>query len=406
MMIPAFIRNKFVGVQQPLGRWILRHILEFIVLSPLILVTIFWFKLRKREVILVGVASSVISSFLAPLEPEMRRRLKTKYRLSRTTVLNLSDDANLQIRKMYDQIVKIYGDERKIRRRLIWWACKLGVKNSSPNQNLSDESWRADSPSFDFSDSENSFGDTFLESLGISEGNSFVCFATRSESYYRKLIESGVVVKPRSVRNPHEAIYLDVAIKLLKKSLIPIRMGKDLDAEISSINYPGVIDYAMLARTDFLDTFLLKNCKFLFVGNTGIVWFRWLFNLPSLHCDVYDIRYTQFKNDVFIFQKVMLTSENRLATVSEMLKMRSEYSDERHQARLGVELVKNTADEIFAACEEMNARIDGTWETTVEDEKLQQRYLDLVIKYSDQPTWRGGGRVGTQFLRDNQDLLK
>ena len=111
-------------------------------------------------------------------------------------------------------------------------------------------------------------------------------------------------------------------------------------------------------------------------------------------------------NDISIFQKVWLTSENRLATVSEMLKMKSEYSDERHQARLGVELVKNTADEIYAACQEMNSRIDGTWETTAEDEELQKRYLDLVIKYSDQPTWRGGGRVGTQFLRDNQDLLK
>ena len=111
-------------------------------------------------------------------------------------------------------------------------------------------------------------------------------------------------------------------------------------------------------------------------------------------------------NDISIFQKVWLTSENRLATVSEMLKMKSEYSDERHQARLGVELVKNTADEIYAACQEMNSRIDGNWETTPEDEELQQRYLDLVIKYSDQPTWLGGGRVGTQFLRDNQDLLK
>ena len=111
-------------------------------------------------------------------------------------------------------------------------------------------------------------------------------------------------------------------------------------------------------------------------------------------------------NDISIFQKVWLTSENRLATVSEMLKMKSEYSDERHQARLGVGLVKNTADEIYAACQEMNSRIDGTWKSTPEDEELQQRYLDLVMKYSDQPTWLGGGRVGTQFLRDNQDLLK
>lgn len=405
-MIPAFIRKKFSGVQQPLGRFILRHILELIVLAPLILPTFLWFKFRKREVILVGVSSSVISSFLAPLEPEMRRRLKTKPELSRTTVLNLSADANSQIRKMYDQIVTIYGDEQKIRRKIVWWVSKLGVQCLSPNQNLSDISWRIDNPSIDFFPIENVFGHAFLESHGIKRGESFVCFATRSESYYRKLIESGVVVKPRSVRNPNEGIYLDVAKNLSKLGLTPIRMGKDLDTKISAENFPEILDYATSLRTDFLDCFLLKNCKFLFVGNTGIVWFRWLFNLPNLHCDVYDIRYTQFKNDIFVFQKVLFTKENRIATVSEMLKMRSEYSDERHQERLGVELVKNTADEIFAACEEMNARIDGTWETTPEDELLQQRYLDLVIKYSDQPTWQGGGRVGTQFLRDNQDLLR
>jgi putative glycosyltransferase (TIGR04372 family) len=208
------------------------------------------------------------------------------------------------------------------------------------------------------------------------------------------------------VRNPDEKIYLRVANKLADENLAIIRMGKDLDTKVSKSEYPKIIDYAATSRTDFLDGFLMKNCKFAFIGNTGIVWFRWLHNLPNVHCDVYDIRYTQMFKDISIFQKVWLINEKRLATVSEMLKMKSEYSDERHQARLGVELVKNTADEIYVACKEMNSQIDGTWKSTSEDEELQQRYLDLVIKYSDQPTWRGGGRVGTQFLRDNQDLLR
>jgi putative glycosyltransferase (TIGR04372 family) len=208
------------------------------------------------------------------------------------------------------------------------------------------------------------------------------------------------------VRNPDEKIYLRVANRLAEENLAIIRMGKDLDTKIAVTDYPNVLDYAASSRTDFLDCFLMKNCKFAFIGNTGIVWFRWLFNLPNVHCDVYDIRYTQMTNDISIFQKVWLIREKRLATISEMLKMKSEYSDERHQARLGVELVKNTADEIYSACQEMNTRIDGNWDTTPEDEVLQKRYLDLVIKYSDQPTWRGGGRVGAQFLRDNQNLLR
>ena len=403
-MFAKLLRKKFAGVQQPLGRWIIRHVLEFIVLSPAILVTWLYLKLLKFEVIIVGVASSAISSFLAPLEPELRERSMTSFRLRRTIVLNLSKDANAQIRRMYDEIVKIYGDEKSLLRRIFWWSSKFGVSATTPAQNLSHRAWQDQSSSVGFSIAENELGEQYLNSIKVSE--KFVCYATRTESYYTKLIEQGVVVKPRSVRNPDERVYLKVASKLADDNLSVIRMGKDLDTKISESEFPGIIDYATTSRTDFLDCFLMKNCKFAFVGNTGIVWFRWLFNLPNLHCDVYDIRYTQMTSDIFIFQKVWMKSENRVATISEMLKMRSEYSDERHQGRLGVELIKNTADEILSACNEMNSRIDGTWITTPQDEELQQRYLSLVVKYSDQPTWRGGGRVGTQFLRDNQDLLK
>jgi len=183
-------------------------------------------------------------------------------------------------------------------------------------------------------------------------------------------------------------------------------MGKDIEIALDAVKYPDVVDYANKYRTDFLDVFLISRCKFLLVGNTGLFWMSAIFGKATVHCDLYDIRHQVLTRDLMIFKKVWLINENRLATVSEMLKMKSEYSDERHQARLGVELVRNTADEIYAACQEMNAQIDGIWKSTPEDEKLQQRYLDLVIKYSDQPTWRGGGRVGTQFLRDNQDLLR
>ena len=404
-MFAKLLRKKFAGVQQPLGRWIIRHVLEFIVLSPAILVTWLYLKFRKFEVIIVGVASSAISSFLAPLEPELRKRIISTIGLSRTVVLNMSPDANSQIRKMYDEIVKIYGDEKRLIRRLIWWASRFKIKVITPSQVQSHEFWRIGSPSVSLSPAENELGMQYLETVGVSD-NKFICYATRTESYYTKLIEQGVAVKPRSVRNPDEKVYLKVASKLSENNLSVIRMGKDLDIKISESEFPKIIDYAMTSRTDFLDCFLMKNCKFAFVGNTGIVWFRWLFNLPNLHCDVYDIRYTQMTSDLFVFQKVWLKNKNRVATISEMLKMRSEYSDERHQSRLGVELIKNTADEILAACNEMNSRIDGTWITTPQDEALQQRYLDLVVKYSDQPTWRGGGRVGTQFLRDNQDLLR
>ena len=117
--------RKFAGVQQPLGHWFIRHVLEFVVLSPAILVTWLYLKLLKYEVIIVGVASSAISVFLAPLEPELRKRLDTQVGLKKTIVLNLADDANSHLRNRYDEIVVIFGIERRLRRKLIWGLLSL-----------------------------------------------------------------------------------------------------------------------------------------------------------------------------------------------------------------------------------------------------------------------------------------
>ncbi len=404
-MFAKFLRNKFAGVQQPLGRWIVRHVLEFIVLSPAILVTWLYLKFRRREVLILG-ESPVISRFIAPLEPELRRRSLVPKLLNKTIVLYLCTDANSQIRRMYDRIINIYGDESRIRRRIIWWSSRFGFDNRFLKEDKSDAIWTTDMQLHEFTDSEIRDGTKFLSDLNIFKDQQYICYAVRTESYYLRLAEQGVAVKPRSVRNPNEELYLEALTQFNGTELPIFRMGKDIENALDVKRFPAVIDYANTKRSDFLDVFLLSRCKFLLVGNTGLFWITSIFGKPTVHCDVYDIRHIQLSNDVWIFQKVLFKNENRVATLSEMLKMRSEYSDERHQDRLGVELIKNTADEILAACNEMNSRIDGTWITTPQDEELQQRYLDLVVKYSDQPTWRGGGRVGTQFLRDNQDLLK
>lgn len=404
VVIMKLLRKKFAGVQQPLGRWILRHVFELIILSPAILITWLWLKLRRKEVLIVGHFSNTISNFIAPLEPELRRRAQIDGSMDRAIVLNLSVDANIQIRKMYDRIVKIYGSEAKIRRRLIWWSSQKFVCRSNLWEDQSNKFWVTGSPSVSFTDAEEVLGQKYLDDQGLVKYG-YVCYTVRTESYYMARVAEGVIVKPQTNRNPSELIYLEVANLLISDGIPVLRMGKDLDKRIDKFKYPKVIDYAGDSRSDFLDVYLMKYCKFAFVGNTGIVWFRWLWNLPNVHGETYEIRRNQIAGDLFLLQKVWLEREKRFATYTEMLGM-SGYSEDKHQERLGVKMIKNTVEEIKDACDEMNARIDGTWVTNAEDEALQRRYQDLLIKYSDKPTWRGGGRVGTQFLRDNQDLLR
>jgi len=398
------VRKKFAGVQQPLGRWILRHVAEFTVLSPAILVTWIWLKISKKRVFMTGISSSSISAFLQPLEPELRKRANLREGLSNLIVLNLAKDANSQIRKMYDRVVRIYGEESRLQRRLIWWASNLG-RLQIPKVDILDAQdnplWHTGKPVVAFTEDELAEGEKFLQSVGVLTDQKIVCYATRTSSYYSSLQKSGVKLKPQSVRNPDESVYFDVAKTLSNRGYFVIRMGKDLATKVPQEFTNHIFDYASSTRSEFLDAYLLSRCNYLLNGGTGIFLFRAILNLPSVQTDLYRILKNKFYGDVALFQKVWLVNENRLATVGEMVAMGDSFSDERHQERLGVRLVKNTAEEILAACDEMEARLDGTWVTTDEDEMLQRKYWSLICD-----SGHNGGRIGAQFLRKNQDLLR
>jgi putative glycosyltransferase (TIGR04372 family) len=403
-VIPKFVRKKFAGVQQPLGRWIFRHVVEFIVLSPAILVTWLWLKIRDKHVLLVGRGSSSITAFVMPLEVALRRRISAGVDTNALLVLNLSADANTQIRKMYDRVTSIYGSEAKLRRRMIWWASSVGGLQLPRRDILeaqNDPLWHTGTPVVWLNRSEVDYGERFLQSIGVKNGQKIACFTVRSASYYSELQKTSGKLKAQNIRDPDEKVYYEVAKTLSSRGYFVIRMGKDLKIGVPDDLKRYVFDYATSGRSDLLDTYLLQRCQLLVNGGTGIHTFRSIMNLGSLQTDLYRVLKNLLAGDVGLFQKVWLVRENRLATVGEMVAMGDSFSDERHQERLGVRLVKNTAEEILAACDEMEARLNGTWVTTEEDEILQKKYWDLICD-----SGHHGGRIGAQFLRDNQDLLR
>ena len=238
------MRKKFAGVQQPLGRWILRHVAEFIVLSPAILVTWLWLKLRHKQVFDTGIGSNSISAFVQPLEPEIRRRAQTTDGLEKLIVLNLASDANSQVRKMYDRVVSVYGVEAKLRRRIIWWASSIGglqLPKVDILEAQNDPLWHTGSPVVGFTQSEIDFGEKFLQSIGVKSGQKIVCYTTRTASYYAGLQKSGVKLKPQTVRNPDESVYFNVTKALSDRGYYVIRMGKNLATKV-----PGELENQIL----------------------------------------------------------------------------------------------------------------------------------------------------------------
>lgn len=69
----------------------------------------------------------------------------------------------------------------------------------------------------------------------------------------------------------------------------------------------------------------------------------------------------------------------------------------------GIELVENSPEEILGMVREMNARLDGAWVSTAEDEELHQLFWSIFPKGH-----RSHGcpaRIPVEFLHRNLGLL-
>ena len=70
--------------------------------------------------------------------------------------------------------------------------------------------------------------------------------------------------------------------------------------------------------------------------------------------------------------------------------------------KLQLELIENTPEEICSVTIEMHERVNDTWATTEEDEKLQKRFWahcgPAMLKSPDL-------RIGAEYLRQNINLL-
>ena len=69
----------------------------------------------------------------------------------------------------------------------------------------------------------------------------------------------------------------------------------------------------------------------------------------------------------------------------------------------GIELIENTSEEIRDVVIEMDERLNGTWETTEQDEEFQRQFWSLFKPNEKNTVFRC--RTGTKFLRQNKDLL-
>ena len=263
-------------------------------------------------------------------------------------------------------------------------------------------------PHISFTGEEEERGRQSLRELGIDDTDRFVCFLARDSAYKREM-------QPRpsssgwdyhNYRDSDIKNYVDAVEALTKYDRYAIRLGAAVK-ETLEMNNPKIIDYATNGmRSDFLDIYLSGNCEFYIGDSCGIAQVVEVFRRPVALANYVPLEFIRTWNsqDIFIPKKHWLMEEKRFMTFREIFDSGAGRFLKTHQyEEMGIELIENTPHEIRDLALEMYGRIAGTWESTEEDENLQEKFWTVFPK--SELHGRIQSKIGTAFLKENVELL-
>lgn len=265
------------------------------------------------------------------------------------------------------------------------------------------------------------FGKRKLAELGIS--GEYVCIMARTANYAKKTIkdkkatETNIAV--HAFRDSDFYEYRETIDYFESVNIQTVRVGR---GEEPITNIDNCIDYAGGNADDFMDLFLMANCKLMIVGGgSGIYSLATSFAKPVLFVNIVPVTFgnggTYFtENDLYIPKKMIWKSTGIGLSLSEMADVdkRSMHNGLFYDKN-GVKFIDNTSAEILEAVQEVMDRIVGKWTDSEDDIKLLRRYDEILAmanrnlkKDSFKYIWAGGAlpiKISINYLKKNLYLL-
>lgn len=243
-----------------------------------------------------------------------------------------------------------------------------------------------------------------LGKMGIPKGAKFICLIARDVQYLKSVFPE-TSSNYHDYRDSHISNYIIAAEELAKKGYYIIRMGAAVTYPLEVENL-RIIDYATKFRSDFMDIYLSARCHFFLNGGAGLESVPTIFRRPILRANVIPIEYLPtWSEGVFIPKKLWLKKQQRFMSYREILGTDvARYLHAEQYAQSHIELVENTPEEISAVALEMHSRLNGTWQTTQDDEELQRRFWAIFPHSELHGEIRV--RIGADFLRNNRHLIR
>jgi putative glycosyltransferase (TIGR04372 family) len=237
-------------------------------------------------------------------------------------------------------------------------------------------------PLLTLSEEEKSKGFEELKKIGLTKNDEFICLMNRDSTYLSKTFP-GMDWSYHNYRDSKIDNYLLAAETLTKRGYFVFRMGTVTKKKIETTN-EKIIDYSNSQfKSEFLDLFLMENCKFGITGNVGLDGLFRTFRKPSVICSMVPIGYlATYRNDwVHLFKKHFSLKKNRNLSLNEIfdLGLATSLRTEDFKKK-NIELIENTPEEIRDAVIELDDRLNNKFEENKEQKNLQKKFWYLYEK--------------------------
>ena len=257
-----------------------------------------------------------------------------------------------------------------------------------------------------FNSKEKTLGNEQLKKFGIDpEHNWYICIFARESTYLNKVF-------PRGNWEYHNYRNSNINnLKLASEYIISlggyvVRIGSHVKNKFEFKN-PKVIDYAVKYRSDFMDIFLISNCRFIMGSMSGICDLSQAFDIPYLGLNTIPICEIPFgRYGLFIPKKIKLKKENRYIHFSKLIqdpKFAEENNFIQYWESLDYEVIENTSKEILDATKEMVLRLENKFYLNKKEKYLLKKYYLL---YPDGHTKKKVRTpIAIEYLKNNTNLF-
>ena len=259
-------------------------------------------------------------------------------------------------------------------------------------------------PSISFNENETILGKNLLLKLGIDfPKDEYICIHHRTPHYFfKKKIIKEFRYNLRDLRNEN---YFKTFDYLNSNNFKVVSMGEKMKKKIKD----EVIYYNNEnIKNDFLDIFLLFNCKFMISDGSGISNVALLNRKKRLYINfaqIFSINLTDSLYTPFILpKKFKKINTNEYLSYSEVLKKglsELTYIDELN--KFGYDIEDNSEDEILNATKEMNFYLENN-DYLNYDSSLEKKFNNLLEKNTN--TTLRKSKIPFSYLKNNIELFE